>query len=92
MSSRGMISARQRNSAYRPSGAIASHVLAQTVEIDSSESVLEINGSFWTASKFAHRYYRVVVQGEQWFCSASDPRVAAACKASVQAYLIRRAS
>ncbi len=92
MSSRSSISQMQRNDRYRPSGAIAAHILNETQEIDSSEPVLEINGSFWTASKFAKRYYRVVVQGEQWFCSASDPRVAVACKASVQAYLIRRAS
>jgi hypothetical protein len=90
MSSRGMISARQRTNSYRPSGAIAQHVLDTTVEIDSDERVLEINGSYWVASKFAHRYYRVIVEGEQWFCSSHDERVAAACKASVQAYLIRK--
>jgi NADPH-dependent ferric siderophore reductase len=95
--SRQAISAKQRNCNYRPSGAIAQHILDTTVEIASSEPVLEINGSYWVASKFAHRYYRVVVEytvefipAEKWFCSASDERVAAACKAVVRAYIIRK--
>lgn len=92
MSSRQAIAARQRNCNFCPAGTIATHILRETQIIDSDEQVLEINGSFWTASKFAKRYYRVVVEGEQWFCSASDERVAKACKAVVQAYLIRRAS
>jgi hypothetical protein len=91
MSSRGMISARQRVNSYRPSNAIAHHILETTVEIDSTEQVLEFGNGFGyaVASKFSKRYYRVTVEGEQWACSASDPRVAAACKASVQAFLIR---
>ena len=92
-SSRQTISSKQRNANYHPSGAIAQHVLNETQEIDSEEKVVEINGSYWVASKFAHRYYRVVVdENEKWFCSASDDRVAKACKAVVQAYLIRKAA
>ena len=94
MSSRGSISARQRNSNYRPNGARAEHVERETVEIDSSEKVLEFGNGFGyaVASKFAKRYYRVTVENGQWSCSASDERVAAACKASVQAYQIRQAA
>jgi len=89
--SRQTISAKQRNCNYRPSGTIAQHVLDTTVEIDSRESVLEINGSYWVASKFQGRYYRVVVdEGGQWFCSARDERVAANCKAMVEAYLLHQ--
>ena len=90
--SRQTIAAQQRNVNYRPNGAIAAHVLATTVEIESTEKVLELNGSYWVASKFQGRYYRVVVEQGQWFCSSHDERVAAACKASVQAYLTRQAA
>lgn len=89
-SSRNTIANKQQNRNYRPSNQIASHVLETTVEIDSTEKVLEINGSYWVASKFAKRYYRVVVEDDKWFCSASDDRVAQSCKASVQAYQIRK--
>src|SRR5690348_2818479 len=78
------ISAKQRNCNYRPSGAIAQHVLQETQEIDSEQKVVELNGSFWVASKFAHRYYRVVVLDGVWNCSASDERVARMCKAAVE--------
>lgn len=93
MSSRGQIAARQRDITYRPSNTIAPHVLAETQRIDSSESVLEICSlpgcrEFWTSSKFVGRYYRVVLNEQgQWFCSATDERVARMCKAQVQAYL-----
>lgn len=96
-SSRNTIANKQQNRNYRPNFAIAQHVLDTTVEIISDEKVLEINGSYWVASKFAKRYYRVVVEyteeflpQEKWFCSASDDRVAASCKAAVQAYIIRQ--
>ena len=86
--SRQTIAAKQRVANYHPSGAIAQHVLETTVQIESAEPVLELNGSFWVASKFAHRYYRTTVDAQgQWFCSARDERVAANCKALVQAYL-----
>ena len=88
MSSRGTIAGMQRTNSYRPSRAIAAHVLETTVEIDSTEKVVEINGSYWVASeKFQGRYYRVVVENGVWYCSATDSRVAAKCKASVQAYI-----
>lgn len=87
MNSRTIVANKQRNSSYHPSGAIASHVLSTTVAIDSTEKVLDLNGSYWVSSKFSGRYYRTVVENGVWFCSATDSRVAAMCKASVEAYI-----
>lgn len=90
MNSRTIVANKQRNANYHPSGAIASHVLKETQEIDSTEKVLEINGSYWVLSeKFAayRRYYRVVIEDGVWYCSASNEKVAKLCKASVQAYI-----
>jgi hypothetical protein len=91
MSSRGMISARQRNNSYTPSGNVAPHMINETQPINSTEKVLLIGSSIWVASKFQGRYYRVVVDdARQWFCSASDERVARKCKAAAQEFLQAR--
>jgi hypothetical protein len=93
MSSRGMIAAHQRVNAYRPDGQVAPHVFVETVYIDSSESVLEINGSFWVASKkFIGRYYRVTNEQGQWATSSySDEKFARKLVATVQAYISSKA-
>ncbi len=90
MSSRRTIAAINRPHIYDRT--VAPHVWRETVEIDSTEPVLERNGCYWVAStKFACRYYRVVLdENGQWFCSSRDERVAAACKAQVELFLIKK--
>src|SRR5690242_14070947 len=88
--SRTTIANKQQNRNYRPSGQVALHVEKETQEIDSTEKVVELNGSYWVLSeKFAayRRYYRVVIEEGVWYCSATDSRVAAKCKAEVEAYI-----
>jgi hypothetical protein len=90
MSSRSIISARQRTNSYKPNGAIASHVNNETQLIDSRETVIKIDSpdeEYWVgSSKFVGRYYHVAVNEQGYICSATDERVAAMCISKVQAY------
>jgi hypothetical protein len=101
MSSRGMISARQRDNSYCPDGRIAQSVLDATIVDETiTQSVQRciaqqpfIKGCavvtrhfYLVASKFTFRYYVVVVHQGKWGCSSKDERVAAQCIARAQAY------
>lgn len=78
MSSRGMISARQRTSSYRPSNTPAAHVGQETCYIDSTSSVIHsVDGYYVQSAKFAQRYYRVAQDEQgQWGTSSTNEKVA----------------
>ena len=63
----------------------------ETVAIDSIEQVLEIDGSYWVSSRLAGRYYRVVVDGEDWQCSSRETTITQRCIEKVQAYRLAQA-
>ena len=89
--SRQTIASKNRSTrAYERS--VAPHVARETVEIDSAEQVLELSGSYWVASKFQGRYYRVTRDERgQWATSTRDERVAVALVERVKLYLIQTA-
>lgn len=100
MTSRGMISARQRTNSYRPDGAIAPHVLASTMEI--AGATFEVKGAtaaqpmqvgrlsieagthFYFIRSRFGRYYLITDDGQ---CSSPDERTCGMCAAKLVMHL-----